>query len=357
MSSPPEEPVVGALLGLALGDALGFVVEAAPPETARTYARGFLRRGRAEERRHPDFPFGQYSDDTQLARELLLSIADGGWHPARFGARLAALVVSGRDVGAGPGTRSAAIRLALGAPWPHAGTPAPYAGNGSAMRVAPVGALYRVRETAWRRCALEQSRLTHRDPRCAAGAIAIAGAAALATRPGAVEPGSFLEQVAAWAEPESAAMAAAVRESVAWIGLEPAAAAERLRRARLDEAWAGTWLGISAFVVPSVVWSLYAFLRSPDDWWETACTAIEVGGDTDTMAAMAGAVAGARLGRGALPAALLERLNDRGAWGAEALAALAARCAAVAAPVDSGRAEVILGRTEPRIAPTTPERP
>jgi ADP-ribosylglycohydrolase len=60
------------------------------------------------------------------------------------------------------------------------------------------------------------------------------------------------------------------------------------------------------------------------------CTAIGVGGDTDTMAAMAGAISGARLGTGALPARLVERLNDRGRWGPDALIELARRAAKLA---------------------------
>jgi ADP-ribosylglycohydrolase len=97
----------------------------------------------------------------------------------------------------------------------------------------------------------------------------------------------------------------------------------------LDPAHLDRWQGISAFVTPSLLWSLYAFLRSPDDYWETICTAIGVGGDTDTMAAIAGAISGARLGVEALPAELLGRLNDRGEWGAEALTELAHSCAAI----------------------------
>jgi ADP-ribosylglycohydrolase len=57
------------------------------------------------------------------------------------------------------------------------------------------------------------------------------------------------------------------------------------------------------------------------------CTAIEAGGDTDTMAARAGAISGARLGPAGLPAGLLARLNDRGGWGSEALTDLARRAA------------------------------
>jgi ADP-ribosylglycohydrolase len=91
------------------------------------------------------------------------------------------------------------------------------------------------------------------------------------------------------------------------------------------------WQGISAFVTPSLLWSLYAFLRSPDDYWETICTAIGVGGDTDTMAAIAGAISGARSGVEGLPPDLVAQVNDRGEWGSEALAGLARSCAAIAA--------------------------
>ena len=83
--------------------------------------------------------------------------------------------------------------------------------------------------------------------------------------------------------------------------LPPEVAAGRLRAEGLDPDTHREWHGISAFVMPSVAWSLYAFLRTPDDYWATVCTAIAVGGDTDTMAAMAGAMAGARVGVAGLP--------------------------------------------------------
>ena len=329
---PLADRLAGALLGQALGDALGFVVEAEPPDVAAGYVRDWLRAGRAGDRAHPFFSFGQYSDDTQLARELLLSLRDaGGWDPAAFARRVAALFAAGRDVGAGAGTRGAALRLLAGASWREAGTPAPYAGNGSAMRVAALGVLYGASPAALRQAAVEQSRVTHQDPRCAAAAVAIAGAAALAGRPGPVVRVHFLEQLSVWVEEVDRETADVVRGLERWADLPPDEAARHVEAVGLEPARQDTWRGISAFVIPSVAWSLYAFLRSPDDWWATVCTAIEVGGDTDTMAAMAGAISGARLGPGALPAGLVGRVNDQGAWNAEELSALARECARYAA--------------------------
>jgi ADP-ribosylglycohydrolase len=57
--------------------------------------------------------------------------------------------------------------------------------------------------------------------------------------------------------------------------------------------------------------------------------AIGVGGDTDTMAAMAGAISGARLGVASLRPDLLGQLTDQGHWGADELAQLALSCAAL----------------------------
>jgi ADP-ribosylglycohydrolase len=297
------------------------VVEAQPPQVAREYVGEWLRDGRAGARAHPAFPFGQYSDDTQLARELLLSVRESsGWDPTRFAARVASLVLSGGDVGAGPGTRSSGMRLALGAPWEHAGAPAPYAGNGAAMRAGPGGLLFDGDGDRWRRCVREQSRVTHQDPRCAAGAMAIAGAVVLARATPRIDPPGFLDQLAQWVEGEDRSMAMALRGLAAWRHLEPAAAAAHLG---VEER------GVSPFVVPSVLWSLYAFLRSPDDYWESVCTAIVVGGDTDTTAAMTGAIAGGRLGRAALPDPLLGRLTDRGTWNAGELGRLARECAPI----------------------------
>jgi ADP-ribosylglycohydrolase len=320
--------LAGCLLGQALGDALGFVVEAQPPEAARQYVDDYLLAGRAGELAHPEFPFGQYSDDTQLARELVLSFVDArGWDPELFSRRLAAIFAEDRDVGAGPATRAAAMRLLSGVHWTRSGTPAPYAGNGSAMRAAPLGVLFGTDDRAMLRAAQEQSQITHQDSRCAAGSLAVAGAVSLAVARYPVEHDQFLCAVADLAGRADQSVATAIRNLRGWTHLPPAEAACRLHSERLDPDYAEDWRGVSAFVIPSVVWSLYAFIRTPDDYWTTLCTAIGVGGDTDTMAAIAGAISGARLGSGALPAPLVRRVHDRDGWGFEQLIDLARHAA------------------------------
>jgi ADP-ribosylglycohydrolase len=321
-----RERLAGMILGQALGDALGFVVEAEPPEVAAEYVEQILRTGRAGERSHPRYPFGQYSDDTQLARELLRSFQQHrGWDPAVFARRIAQLFRDRCDVGAGKGTRSAALRLLMGVPWSESGTPAPYAGNGSAMRAGPLGLLFHDLGEATH-AARQQSRITHLDPRCAAGAAVVACAVWHSAQREPIDPGSLLPELAGCAEVEDQSVADAIRGLADWLRLPPPDAARYVHESGLDPAHP-TWQGISAFVTPSLLWSLYAFLRSPDDYWETVCTAIAVGGDTDTMAAIAGAIAGARVGVGGLPSGLLRCLTDQGDWGAKELTELAHACA------------------------------
>jgi ADP-ribosylglycohydrolase len=325
-----SDRLVGSLLGLALGDALGFVVEAEPAEVALAYARDELGTARAATRAHRDFPFGQYSDDTQLARALLLGVRDaGGWAPAAFARRVEELFRQGTAVGAGPGTRAAAARLQAGVPWRESGTPAPYAGNGGAMRVAPLGVLLASDPARLIEAAADQCRVTHLDPRCAGGAVAIAVATALAARPGPLEARRLIRELVEMVAVVSVEVAEVVAGVEPWLRLEPEPARARLRDAALDPADGPVWRGISTHVVPSVAWSLYAALRSPDDYWSAVCTAIQIGGDTDTMAAMAGGIVGGRVGRNALPRELLARLTDRGTWNAEALEALACDCGAI----------------------------
>jgi ADP-ribosylglycohydrolase len=322
-----EERSSGSLIGQCLGDALGFVVEGEPPEVCREYVEGTLRAGRAGEHGRAPCPFGQYSDDSQLARELLQSYAARGWFdPRDYARRIAMIFVEDRIVGRGRATEQAAWRLAAGVPWEEAGTPSPSAGNGSAMRAGPVGLLFFDDPERIVRAAHDQGRITHRDPRCSAGAVAIAGAVALAVRSEKMEAGSFLSQLADWAAPIEGSVAAGLRQLIGWMQLPPEEAVKFISGVGQNPDYPDKWRGISPFVTTSVLWSLYSFLRSPEDYWETICTAIAVGGDVDTTAAMAGAISGACLGLDELPRQLSRRVTDRGTWGFDELVELAHLC-------------------------------
>src|ERR1700722_5219467 len=316
-----EDRFAGCLIGQALGDSLGFLVEGLPGEYCDAYVGDVVRPRYLPSQRRGSFGFGQYSDDTQLARELCLSLgAVHPFEPADYASRIAALFVEHRIVGRGRATEESALRLASGVPWHAAGTPPPSAGNGSAMRAAPVGLVYADNPTMMVQVAHQQSSITHQDPRCSAGSIVIAGATALALRDGPLVVDAFCRQLADWARPFDAPMAALLEELPTWIGESKSVVLQRVRASNREGK--EDWGGISPFVTESVLWSLYAFLASPDDYWEAMCTAIEVGGDVDTTGAMTSAIAGARSGLAKMPQEFVSALTDQGTWGYLDLAAL-----------------------------------
>ncbi len=323
---------VGCLLGECLGDTLGAPVEGHSGESASEYVNVVLRGGRAGTFGRPPFPFGQVTDDSQLAYELLEStVQHGDFVPEDYAARIADLFARNQVVGRGRSTEEAAHRLARGVPWDEAGTPAPAAGNGTAMRVAPVGLVFA--DGARRReVARMQGVITHRDPRAGAGAVVIAESVAwvLSAPP---DPRALTAHLAEVVGEGGDDLREALLRIPGWLALDPDEVLREVRAVGLPPDHRERWPGISPFVIPSVLWSLYAFLRSPDDYWETICAAIAVGGDVDTTAAMAGAISGAYLGESALPSELVARIHDQERWSCEDARALALRAHAMA-PLD-----------------------
>ena len=327
MNIPNMDQFTGCLIGQCLGDALGFPVEGCPPEECRSYVATVLRGSESSFLGRGPFPFGQYTDDSQLARELIQSyVLSGQFDPDDYAMRIAAIFRDGRIVGRGVATQEAALRLMDGVPWAEAGAPAPSAGNGSAMRAGPVGLLCWDDPEELIRTAHDQGRITHKDPRCCAGAVAVAGAVAWSLTRRRITPARFVTDLAEWVGRMDSGFAAQLEKLLDWIELPPEEAVKPISIAGLPGDRQPDWPGISPFVVCSVLWSLYAFLRTPADYWETICTAIAAGGDVDTTAAMAGAISGAHNGLDAVPLRAARNLADQGAWGYTELKDLAEKC-------------------------------
>jgi ADP-ribosyl-[dinitrogen reductase] hydrolase len=160
------------------------------------------------------------------------------------------------------------------------------AGNGAAMRIAPVGLfdcldLERLREDC--RAA---SAITHDNREAIAGAQAVAYAIARSAR-GNLVPSSLIS------------------DTIDFIG--PCEVAERLRMAAgflhgdMQKGEALARLGTSGYVVETVASAFYSFLSTPSDFEETVSTAVEGGLDADTTGAIAGAISGSFNGLGSIP--------------------------------------------------------
>jgi ADP-ribosylglycohydrolase len=325
---PSIDHFSGFIIGQCLGDALGFLVEGEAPHDCARYADEVVRPARLPRERREGYVFGQYSDESQMARELMESyVVCASFDPDDYAKRIAALFAEERVVGHGRTTEAAALRLVAGVPWIEAGTPPPAAGNASAMRAGIIGLLWGDDPETLIATATQQSLITHGDSRCSAGAIAMAGAVGLAARGVHPHDRKFLGTLEQWTQSIEPSLSSGLRRLHSLLSTPWEQAAETISRIGLppgvDSQWRG---GISAFVVSSILWSLYAFLRHPDSFTEAVALAIGAGGDVDTTAAMTGALVGARKGLKAIPHELSTHLNDHGGWRRDDLLELARTC-------------------------------
>jgi poly(ADP-ribose) glycohydrolase ARH3 len=283
----------GTLLGGAAGDALG-----APFEGARTVDAQQIERVLAS----PD-PL-RYTDDTHMT----IGLADALIETGRFdGARLAAMWAANYRAepwrGYGPGPGQVFALHEQGVPWDRAGKHL-YGGrgswgNGAAMRVAPVALLAFDDLEAVAHLARQTAMITHTHRLGVEGAVlqAVAIAILLGQPPGHPLRGEdYLERIRGYV---GAAEYCQELDGLPELLAGPDLSARDISRV----------LGCGVAAQESVVTALYCFLRCPQDF--TACIrlAIGLGGDTDTIAAMAGSLAGAHLGEARLPSSVLRRLE------------------------------------------------
>jgi ADP-ribosylglycohydrolase len=325
---PPAAPATveryqGAILGCALGDAVGAWCERRPADEARDFAKYFVREFDFSKigTHHHGMRFGQYTDDTQLTRELSLSLIDeGGFVPEDFADRIANAFAKDEVVGYGGATQEAAVRLIDGTPWNESGTPPPRAGNGAAMRAGPIGLFFYNDTEVLIKAAADQAIITHTAPMSVAAAVAVATATAMALSgskktTGPHEPGwwSWLAQHVQTNNEEYAQdirdLAKIVfegRKHAKW----KAGDADEFGAAReyVLEGDDMSWDGVSPYARTSTLWSLYCVMAAPFDVWKAIEIAIAVGGDSDTIAAMAATIVGAHVGLDQFPKKVIDEV-------------------------------------------------
>ena len=311
-AQPTEDQFVGALMGCAVGDALGAPFEGSPREEIAGVTDLVADFRPCRRRKGWGRPAGQITDDTQLTVAIARSIVDTGRvDGAAIAAEFVKLWESGEIVGQGGVADRAVKRLMEGVPWNEAALADDLAWNGSAMRVSPIGLWNFDDADQLARDATTSSIVTHQHPLAIAGAIATATAVAHASTTRSIVTADFLQsasQSIAGQSPEFATHILALRD---WLRLEEMAALEAIASASGQQQHPkAKGFGITVQVEATVLASLYAFLQHPDDYCGTVELAIRVGGDVDTTAAIAGAICGARNGVDAIPGNLVAGVKD-----------------------------------------------
>lgn len=281
----------GALLGTVVGDSLGRTLEGAPTLGSRKAEE--IVAGYRELR---------YTDDTQM----MIGVAESLVEERGFDSEhMAQRFVENYDPvrGYGPGSSHVIRAIERGESWDVPaqelfGGSGSY-GNGSSMRIAPVGVLYHDDVEKLREVAHASSRITHVHELALEGAALQAYAVALAT---CSDPSSklsveeFLKKLEAFMCNE---LYSGKLQAIGEMLSGGAGRKEVVRR---------LGNGIEAF--NSVPTAIYSFLSHPGSFEGAVLFAIGLGGDADTIGAMTGAICGAFHGVEVIPTGWMEKLED-----------------------------------------------
>jgi ADP-ribosylglycohydrolase len=306
----------GALYGLAIGDALGMPTQMLSRREIVERWGEFLTGFEPAPPGHPiaaGLPAGAVTDDTEQAVLLGRLLVQG--HGAVTPRQLAqALVGWERDMAArgsldllGPSTKRAIAAVLSGVPAEQAGASGDT--NGAAMRIAPVGIAVPPDLPTLVDQVVAASYVTHNTGVALAGAGAVAAAVSAGVSGASVAQATMIATAAArLAAGRGHWVAGAdVAARIEWaVGL--VAGRDRAEAAGLIYTLVGTSLATQE----SVPAAFAVLAAMPDDPWQACLLAASLGGDCDTIAAMAGAVAGACHGLGAFPAGALAVIDAQG---------------------------------------------
>lgn len=301
-----RDRALAALYGLAIGDALGMPTQMmSQPEVAARF--GKLTGFESAATDHPlaaGLTAGSITDDTEQAVLLAEALIDGGGRidASDFAGRLIAwedrMAARGSLDLLGPSTKAAVAAILAGVPASESGRRG--GTNGAAMRIAPVGVVVPSRDLpALVDRVVQASAVTHNTGIALAGACAVAAAVSAGIDGASVPQATQLAIRAARLGGERGhwMAGASVHHRIEWAVsmADPADAAGSLERIR-------NFIGTSLATQESVPATFGILAIFPDDPWAACLAAASQGGDSDTIAAMAGAVGGACHGEAGFPA-------------------------------------------------------
>lgn len=240
---------------------------------------------------------GRWTDDTKMALALAESIVEAhDFDPGQAAKRYLDWYKSGDLRGIGNITRQSLENLKEGASWQNSGIQADWAaGNGTAMRVAPIGLLNSNSiDDLWRDAA-DDAMITHNNHEAKNGSFAVAFAVSRMAK-GHIDPGNLIPETLNLLHPSDVLLRLELAQKLAEQGSTPQTALSDL--------------GTSGYVVETVASAFYCFITSPDSYETAVYNAIRGGNDTDTTAAITGALSGTYLGLEGIPLKWREEVED-----------------------------------------------
>jgi poly(ADP-ribose) glycohydrolase ARH3 len=291
-----EKKFIGCILGSVIGDALGARFEGHPHHNFPVeYLNSIFN--------DPDLIVGKYTDDTQMMKGILESlIRNNGFN----GKDMAFTFVRNFDInrGYGIGTIRVLEEIRRGADWKEVAKDSfggqGSLGNGAAMRVCPIGLLYNFNILKVSEIATETAIITHTHPFGVEGAVLQAQAVALALKlkPNDFDSHAFVRRLI------NLGHSTTYENKLITI--------EGFLESIPSDLEVIKELGNKITAMDSGPTSIYVFLKNYKSGYETTIkNAIKLGGDTDTIACMTGAIAGAFFGIDMIPKKLVETVEEK----------------------------------------------
>ncbi|RRK10324.1 ADP-ribosylglycohydrolase family protein [Lactiplantibacillus garii] len=311
-----RDQVLGTLYGQAIGDALGMPTELWPVETIRqNYPEGITTfvAGAPSNRVAKNYARGEYTDDTGQALAILDSLITTNWRadPQSIVHQILAWADAANAWQLnilGPSSKAALLAVKAGRD-PQAVT-AQALTNGAAMRIAPVGALFEPQQTsALIKLVATVTKVTHASDVAIGGAGLIAGAVtaaianydwdAIVTYALRVCDQAYRLGTPTWAAKLRSRVELGVR-----LAHETRNEPQRFSRAIYELVGTGTMMSESAAAAIAIAY----YTR---DVRQCALMCANLGGDTDTIGAMATAICGAKNGVNSIDPAWCRTIDEQ----------------------------------------------
>ena len=298
MKSSLHSKIEGLLVGTAVGDAIGLPTEGMKPKT-------IAKLGWTKCLKHRFiFGRGMWSDDTEqsimIAQALLKSQGDLDKFTRSFSWELRWWIL-GLPAATGLATARAIVKLWIGFPPSRSGVFS--AGNGSAMRTAPIAA-YFLDNPGMRKSFTEaQTKITHSDPKAAIGTLAITELTALLLKCDSPPSTKTVFETLTLVSPDQEWNT--ILQTIASVLKNEGNISDLLERLRGKPG-----RGVSGYVYQTVPTVVFAGLKNDWHFRNTITEVIAAGGDSDTTAAIAGALCGAYGGTNTIPPSWISGIKE-----------------------------------------------
>ncbi|MEJ2295268.1 MAG: ADP-ribosylglycohydrolase family protein [Candidatus Lokiarchaeota archaeon] len=244
----------GTLFGVAIGDTLGRPFEGLIRMRVHSQFTDFKEFIKSNKKL-----FYTYTDDTQLTLHTAQALIDGWGFKTDYLIREYIKWLDDPPIGPGFGCKSSIEKLKYGIDWKEAASKS--GGNGTAMRVAPIALFYCKDPKALEHAAIQSSVITHSHPAASAGALVTASSQA------GVKSPFFIEEY-------------------------------------LGKAF------VHPYAISTVACAIFIFLKHTSSFEDCIYELATAGGDSDTVAAIGGSLAGSYFGLKKMPVKLINLTKE-----------------------------------------------